>query len=386
MSMEQQQQKDVKHVYVRERQTDDVFRFWIAATAEEIQANERATQKEYVPESKRNDRKLFASSATFALLLVATVFAAGITTTHQTLSYFNDVEASNANSLTAGILDLEIDGVDFGGEVTEGETGVTIEPALSGAPGSFNLEYRVRAEKIDGTEPFCSLIHAHTEGAFTYDGPLVSFTGGPSLSVGINTFQLSLPDATGVLNGNTCQIDLIYTAWAKDATDEQGYIDEERVHITLTATGLPEQAPALFNAFNLFGDDAPEETDTDDEQESEVDAEDDTTPEDEKRAKSDRERESRGERGERTESGDESSERSSDNSGAVVEKDKDAEKEDMKDDKNDSPSAVEPPTENVSPTSETPVSDQTTESTPSIETVEPEQQPAPEPPAPNPTE
>jgi hypothetical protein len=140
------------------------------------------------------------------------------------------------------------------------------------------MEYKVRAEKISGNEPFCNLIQAQIEGDLEYSGPLLLFIGGPSLSVGLNMFNLSLPDATGVVNDDSCQIDLVYTAWAKDAPDEQGYVDEERVHITLTAIGLPEQAPALFNAFGLFGaEDNGGDSDSNDTAEQEQSASDESS-------------------------------------------------------------------------------------------------------------
>lgn len=256
--METNRNNEIKHVYVRERQTDDVFRFWKAATVDEIQPVRLERERVRSPYAGHSERKFFKSSATFALLLISTIFAAGIATTHQTLSYFNDLDSSNANSLNAGILDLEItDGETIGGEVTEGDTGVLINPALGGVAGSFDMKFKVRAEKVVGNDPFCNLIQAQIGGDFLYSGPLVSFTGGPSIFLGVHEFNISLPDATGVVNGDSCQIDLVYTAWAKDAPDEQGYVDEERVHITLTATGLPEQAPALFNAFGLFDTEEP---------------------------------------------------------------------------------------------------------------------------------
>ncbi len=359
--MEQNRNKDVKHVYVRERQTDDVFRFWMAATAEEIQAKEREPQEEYVPENTRNSRKLFASSATFALLLVATVFAAGITTTHQTLSYFNDVEASNANSLNAGILDLQINGVDYDGEVTESETGIVIDPALSGVAGNFDMEYKVRAEMISGNEPFCNLIQAHVEGdaPLQYDGPLVSYVGGPSISVGINSFAISLPNATGVANGDVCDIDLVYTAWAKHAADEQGYVDEERVRITLTATGLPEQAPSFLRAFSVFSadevtsdvtsDESKEDEDNTDE--SDNDEKEDNRGRDKKEERE--ERRGRDENSERSESDDTMNAEDAKNDTATS-KDK---KEEKEDDTESTKQEVVPPTElppPAEPVTETP--------------------------------
>lgn len=371
--MEQNRNKDVKHVYVRERQTDDVFRFWVAATADEIQSAQRVEVKLPVSKDRPRRRKLLASSATFALLLIATIFAAGITTTHQTLSYFNDIETSNANSLNAGILDLQINGVNFEGELVEDEVGINIAPSLSGVVGNFDMEYKVRAEKISGAEPFCALIQAHVTGdvSLQYDGALMSYVGGPSQSVSINSFDLSLPDATGVSNGDVCDIDLVYTAWAKDAVDEQGYVDEERVRITLTAAGLPEQVPALFSAFNLFssGDEREGGDESQDVKEAKVTDDSDSAEESENRG--------RGSRDDRDGRDDRSGESENSGSGGLSSDDDKDKDEDKKDEKSEEvaaateesapPAEVPPPADPVPPEVEVPVAPALPETPPVVD-------------------
>lgn len=263
-NMKEEYDAHLKAIYIRTRETDDVFAYRGVASVDEIQPERKLRAKKVHAESIRGasgrfgGRKIFTRGATLGLLLLAFTFASGITATHQTLSYFNDIENTSGNNLNAGLLDFTVNAANYSGEVVVGETGITFDPVASGEAGSLQLEYRVHAEQMSGPESdaFCNALVAHAEGSLAYDGPLVSLAVGPTNSVGVYEVGITMPDATGVSNGDSCVIDLVYTGWYQHAPDEQGYMDEERVTLTLTAN-VPEQQQRLFEALNFFS--APEE-------------------------------------------------------------------------------------------------------------------------------
>lgn len=266
--MKDEYESHLKAIYIRLRETDDVFVFRGVASVDEIQP-ERAEQKrareaERSQSGRLSGRKLFTRGVTLGLLLLAFTFASGIGATRQTLSYFNDLENASGNNLNAALLDFTVNAVEYSGEVVVGETGIMFDPTASGEPGSLQLEYKVAAEKISGSDTFCNALVATASGSLAYIGPLVSLSAGPTVSVGVYEVGITMPDDTGVVDGDVCVVDLVYTGWYQNAPDEEGYVDEERVTLTLTAN-IPELLIAPFSApsFNFFsapeGDAAPEE-------------------------------------------------------------------------------------------------------------------------------
>lgn len=259
--METRPTPEKKIIYVRERPTDDVFMFWRTATAGEIQPERASPEKLWHTRGRTATGKIFKTGTTFALLLVTSAFAVSISTTHQTLSYFSDLDGAKGNTLGAGLLDFVVNAGSFEGTVTADEDGhIVINPSASEEPGSFQLEYKVKAEKTGGTsDVFCSALHANALGSLAYDGPLIDLAAGPTQSVGPYEVTISLPDPTGVSNGDTCLVDLVYSGWNSQVPDEEGYTDEERVHLTFTANIPVEGFAALAEPLlDLFSNPEPE--------------------------------------------------------------------------------------------------------------------------------
>ncbi len=252
--MKEEYEQNLKAIYVRTRETDDIFVYKGVATVDEIQPNRKKKREvERGAFGRLSSKKIFKQGTTLALLLLAFTFATGITASHQTISYFNDLENASGNNLNAGLLDFTVNAKNYSGDVTVGETGVMFDPAASGEPGSLQLEYKVAAEKKSGPDTFCNALVANFAGGVVYDGPLLALAIGPTSAGGAYDLSLTMPDATGVVNGDTCVVDLVYTGWYQNAPDGQGYVDEERVTLTLKAN-IPELLIQPFSApsFDFF--------------------------------------------------------------------------------------------------------------------------------------
>ena len=209
-------------VYVRQRMTDGVFA-----------PHPFSKAGAYIVRGKHPAKLLFFVFA------VATLLTLSLGNVGHTLSYFIDQDASKANVLSAGSLDFSIssDGSVEAYIGSEAGGGKVIIPVVTPTVESFDLRYRVTAEKQSGSNAFCNAIIATaTTSPFIYSGPLLSISTGATTTVGAWPLALSLSgDAIGVFQGDVCYVDLVYRGWRDGANEGEGYRDEERVHLALHA-------------------------------------------------------------------------------------------------------------------------------------------------------
>lgn len=184
------------------------------------------------------------------MLLMLTAFSAARASS--TISYFSDSELSAANAFNAGQLNFLV-GESAGAQitVTEGDAdGEAVMPTVTLDAGSFDLRYRVTATQTGGDAAFCNALQVDsTNGAFSYDGPLIGLDTGSTSVVGAWQFNVILPADSGVSDGAQCLIDLQYAGWIDGEPSSNGYLDGEIYSLAITASVPPPAfAPLSLSA------------------------------------------------------------------------------------------------------------------------------------------
>lgn len=272
--MKYEPHKRYKVVYVREKETDDVF----VPRRLEIPVREVRAEKKKEPKgSTGRSLRRGATTALGVLALAVMVTMAGSAKT--TFSYFSDSEFARNNPFAAGLLDFIVSPDFFDRTVTNADgDGVYIDPSVTTEAGSFQLQYKVAIEETGGPSALCAALQATaTTSALTYGGPLLTLAAGPTTSVGPWELFLSLPsDVEGLVDGDMCEFDLVYTGWADQMPEGEGYQDEERVHVSIMAS-LIAQIQEGVQSFRLLV--APEETTEENTEEEQPQEDGDTPPE-----------------------------------------------------------------------------------------------------------
>ena len=191
-------------------------------------------------------RTMFAQLATLGFVLCLSASSFGLTygKINGTISYFRDDENSRGNVFSAGLLGFR---VNPGHEtVTIAEAGsVFLFPLMQPDSGSSPIMYRIRVEETASTSALCSLLTAEgTSSPFIYSGKLRTMSTEATTTFGHWGVQVLLPDATGLSDGDQCEVDFVYTGWNKDAPEGTGYTDEERDSFTfIYSAPSTEQSP-----------------------------------------------------------------------------------------------------------------------------------------------
>lgn len=165
-----------------------------------------------------------------------------------TASYFSDMEGALANRLSASAVDFTVqtDGDDYvfiDGVLNEpgGAVVYVVTPEVSSSP----LLYSLSIEVATGTPSFCAALHATTTSPFAYSGPLLALSTTNSMFLAPLELALSLGVGTST-PGDFCSLTLVYQGHRADVASSTGYIDEERVPLTLS---VGASAPSAFRAF-----------------------------------------------------------------------------------------------------------------------------------------
>jgi signal peptidase I len=204
--------------------------------------------------STHTQRRLsFGEVAITLCAIITSVCFASLNFVGSTVSYFNDVETSEDNTLTAIALDfgVEADGSTYtflGSELDDVDGAVV--SLVTPVPGSADVQYTVTADIAGGSVPFCESILVDASLPALYTGPLLD------LSLTDVTFDapwslgLSLVDGSGpFLSEDMCVIDITYTAHHVDGVSGEGYSDEEKVTLAFRASVV---APKAFSSFSVL--------------------------------------------------------------------------------------------------------------------------------------
>lgn len=208
--------------YMRPRAMDDVFVPIYAPMAHTTPA---------AHSESRAGKRLVTAFAMYFIFVLTISDTAGAT-----ISYFADTNVSHDNTLIARSLDFTVDaGETMVASIGEGDE-VYVTTAFTPEAGSLPTAYRVIAEKTGGVEPLCSLLYADATSTPTYTGPLIDLvTGTTTEEITDWQVRVTLPDATGVVENDSCAFDLVYQGWYL-LNGQWGYTDEERVNLEFAYT------------------------------------------------------------------------------------------------------------------------------------------------------
>ncbi len=166
-------------------------------------------------------------ATTLAILLCVWTMSIGSSYAgSSTMAYFRDAESSSANAFAAGSLSFDLNPGEVVVPIEAGDT-VTLNPRFMPHDG-FPIAYRVQAHLAGDPSTFCSRLHASgTTTPFEYAGQLTSLVTAPSSAEGHGHLEVTLTDATDLISGMQCTVDLVYTGWHADMPEGAGYTDEK---------------------------------------------------------------------------------------------------------------------------------------------------------------
>lgn len=240
------------YLLVRERAMDDIARpVRVSPYVLSLSHNGR---RKRVMKHVRRSVPVASIAAVFVLCASSIGITYGSPATH---AFFADTERSNANVLTAGELAITLTATPttytFGDGAVPDLLSSAATPVL--VPGSFPAALRVSFAETGGVPALCAALALNATGTpFTYSGTLLSFSATTS-SFSPFTFDVSLPDDTGLADGDTCALDIVYRAWAIGTPENTGYVHEQRVPYSFTY-----HAPApLFAPLMILDENPPAE-------------------------------------------------------------------------------------------------------------------------------
>jgi hypothetical protein len=188
--------------------------------------------------------------ATVALVIGLSLSSLGLFLVGDTVSYFSDFEFSLGNLFRAGSLDFLVADATYARTITATTTPLII-PIMTPESESLDILYRVFTEPVGATTTtLCTRINlTATTSPFIYSGPLLGATTTATTTVGAWQIGLTLGTTTGLTNGDTCSVDLVYRGWHPQALEYTGFTDEERVRLNLTYEATANVFDIVLNEF-----------------------------------------------------------------------------------------------------------------------------------------
>lgn len=226
----------IKKILTRKHEFDDVY---IPAVTEV-----------YTPEfsaSRGTPHYRFARSwMASAMLVLLVASSTGLTYGAPSYSgaYFADTETAAGNVFVAALLDFIGIESPQAYNIEEAGPAVSVPITVTPEPGSVQTDYRVTVAHTGGTLVLCgALVATVVAPPFAYTGPLLTLNSVASSSASL-TLLLTLPDASGLTDGDQCTFDVVFRGWYPTMPEYTGFADEERVSVTMTYHEVPASNPA----------------------------------------------------------------------------------------------------------------------------------------------
>jgi signal peptidase len=195
----------------------------------------------------------FREALFFFLAFITSICFASIGFIGSTVSYFNDSESSTMNTFEAQELDFTVladaQTYRFVGNALDDEDGALITIATP-TVGSTEMKYAVSVSLTGPQTLFCESILVDASAPLQYQGPIMALSGFDVVFDEPWVLAISLPSNYGpFVAGETCGLEIVYTAHDSANQNSLGYTDTEKVSLTFTA---PETLLPAIEPMNLF--------------------------------------------------------------------------------------------------------------------------------------
>ena len=188
-------------------------------------------------QKKRIYRSSIVATALLMLIAVPALLTGGGTS-----AYFSDNEQSTGNTFAAGPLDFTVSSEPTGATLFLDKAGQNFTLTMAPVANSLPFRYKVSAV-ASGNPAFCAAITAVGAAPLAYSGPAASLTTSDTNDLTPWSLTLSLPlPATGVVDGQLCNLDLTFEAYQEGGAVGTEYHDTEHVILNLIADP-PVSAP-----------------------------------------------------------------------------------------------------------------------------------------------
>jgi len=189
-------------------------------------------------------------------MVVVATLCFSISQIGSTVTYFSDTEVSEANVLSAGILDFSVDPNNINVDINLLGGNVSIAQTVIPVPQSLPLEYKITAQKTHGADALCNALEATVSTPFVYSGSLLSISATSTTLTHWNV-DMSLSSTAGLVVGQICGIDLVYRGLV--VGENSGYKDEEKVRIIFHAIMSTTTEPEIILQLSSFESSGPVE-------------------------------------------------------------------------------------------------------------------------------
>lgn len=175
-----------------------------------------------------------------AFTLIVAINWVGVAGVGDTFAYFSDTAHSTQNSFNAGSFSVSLVNNSFSDRIgvhTDADTTHTTGIVLDA--GSIAGQYEVSSEMTGGVSDFCEAIEttAWRNGTKEYEEDLFLLSIPPADVFGTWEFGFRLPQGSAVGHNDTCDIDIVFSAWQGNIpAPATGFTDEKRLSLSFTAT------------------------------------------------------------------------------------------------------------------------------------------------------
>ena len=181
-------------------------------------------------------------------IVLSSFLCTAMSFTGSTVSYFNDIEAAIENLLQASALDFSLSPTNYS-FVLDTASEVTIEPSIVIEAGKAPVTYDIDVEVISASSTLCSALLVTTTLPLIYSGSLIDLE---ATSLEFNDawgLTVTLDPNAVITKGETCELNLVYTARRVGVPTTASYDDKETIALqfsTLIPTATEKAEPLML--------------------------------------------------------------------------------------------------------------------------------------------